>query len=365
MQGLKIFFAIFLCLSGIWPLSAHAQENFTIKQVEISRSAANSELSRVEALEAAQEAAFKQLLESITLPQDRSRIPDLSSQGISNLVAGYEVADEKVGEKTYKASFTVTFDRKKVEGFLNGLGVTFVENVSPSVLVLPIFQKGSEVLLWEKANIWRDAWAKASSTQKTLPLVVPLGDLEDITLVGVEDAFSGQFSALSKLAKKYDAGRVLIAEAVYEEEPVTKRPTLEVILRVVQKETILDRSKHTYNGQVGMDKKVLLERSAKEAIVRVAESLKNTAIQQSGESKDEQQITVDIPINNIAQWHRLKKDITKVQGVKAMRVENIASNRARATLTNQGDFSTLTYFLHQSGYVLKNNKDGQWWLTPK
>src|SRR5690606_34291779 len=135
--------------------------------------------------------AYQQLVESVVLPEERSLLPALNSSQINDLVAGIEVTDEKVGEQSYMARCNITFERNKVREILAKAGVQFLDNVSPNVLVLPILQQDSQVLLWEKENAWKDAWVTIASDAKVVPLIVPMGDLDDITLVKVEDAFSG------------------------------------------------------------------------------------------------------------------------------------------------------------------------------
>jgi hypothetical protein len=275
------------------------------------------------------------------------------------------VTEEKVGEKTYKARFHITFDRKKVEELLEASGIQFIDNVGMNVLVIPILQEEGQVWLWEKENKWREAWANLAATDKTLPLVVPLGDLEDITMVKVEDAFSGQFAALTKLADKYEARRILIAEAAYDIDPATKRPSLQVIMRVLQGESILDRVKTSFSGQASAGKDEFFASAAQEAAAKVAASLKSQAKVSAGETGQEQQVLVQVPIQDLAKWQDFKNDIRHIDGIRDIKVETLSSNMARVLILYSGDFSTLTYFLHNAGYDLASNGDGTWWLKLK
>jgi hypothetical protein len=364
MSGMvkKGLIGIFVALLLLYARPALAAENFTIKNVDASKTAGSAQAARQMAIASAQVKAFAQLIDAIVMPEDKSRVPELSEPEIADLVSGYEVTEEKVGEKTYKARFHVTFDRKKVQAFLTGAGIEPLENVSPNMMVIPILQEGTQVMLWEKENGWKDAWANAASADKGQSVVVPLGDLEDITMVNVEDAFAGQFASLSKLAEKYDAGRILIAEAVYDVEPETKRPSLQVIMRLLQGESILDRVKMSFAGEPGEGKEAFLVRAARAASHKIAESAKSIAKASAGEEKQEQQLLAQVPIQDIAKWRAFQVNVRHIDGVKDMKVETISSNLARVAIIYTGDFSTLTYFLHNAGYSLTNNGDGTWWL---
>lgn len=92
--------------------------------------------------------------------------------------------------------------------------------VAAPVLLLPYYENmAGRTILWEDPNPWRDAWqrmpAQASGVSQQLlnKILVPLGDISDISAGNADAVWSGDYKTLEKLRANYRVSEVVLAVA--------------------------------------------------------------------------------------------------------------------------------------------------------
>ncbi len=92
--------------------------------------------------------------------------------------------------------------------------------VAAPVLLLPYYENiAGKTILWEDPNPWRDAWqrmpAQASGVSQQLlnKIVVPLGDISDISAGSADAVWSGDYKVVEKLRGNYGVSEVVLAVA--------------------------------------------------------------------------------------------------------------------------------------------------------
>ena len=76
--------------------------------------------------------------------------------------------------------------------------------------MLPVFERSAAQFLFEKNNIWRDSWEELNLTEdELLPLLLPLGDLQDITTITAQAALAGRTDLLQAIAQRYKVKNIL------------------------------------------------------------------------------------------------------------------------------------------------------------
>jgi hypothetical protein len=90
--------------------------------------------------------------------------------------------------------------------------------VAGPVLLLPYYENmGGQTLLWEEPNPWRQTWQRMPgsgsgiSSQFLNKIVIPLGDIADISAGSSNAVWSGDYSTLEKLRKNYGVEQVVLA----------------------------------------------------------------------------------------------------------------------------------------------------------
>ena len=200
--GLLWLLVAAIVLSG--PVSARAQapvgDVFEIRGVAVDVTAQTADAARTQALRDGQLRAFDQVLRRLTVSDDHALLPRLSAEDISLYVRDFEVASEKTSAVRYIANLNVRFSETAVRDLLNELGITFAETPSKPVLLVPVFQSGGAMLLWDDPNPWRDAWNANQPVPGMVPMVLPLGDLTDVGAIGAVQAVEGDRQQLVALA---------------------------------------------------------------------------------------------------------------------------------------------------------------------
>jgi hypothetical protein len=93
----------------------------------------------------------------------------LSDNQVTDLVASFEVANEKMSAVRYVADYTFHFRRAELTKALQTAGIALGDTNSPAgpsgggkpIVVLPIYQSGATTVLWDDPNPWRLAWSQA------------------------------------------------------------------------------------------------------------------------------------------------------------------------------------------------------------
>lgn len=211
--GLCAILAAFLAM--VVPASlapARAAEPFTVAGNAVDVTAATAMQARERALAEAQQTAARKLLERLVVPAGGTP-PRLSAGQAANLVQDVEVVDEKVSAVRYIATITVRFRPDAVRNFLRQQGVRFVEREAAPVLVLPVLDLPGGPVLFDDRNRWLQAWADHPPTGGATPLVVPLGDIGDVTALSAAQALAGDRARMAPLARRYGAEDVAVVRA--------------------------------------------------------------------------------------------------------------------------------------------------------
>ncbi len=90
------------------------------------------------------------------------------------------------------------------------------EALGHTVLILPYYEDmAGQTVLWEDPNPWRRIWQNAlpSGTLGKTQLVVPLGDVDDISAGPANAVWSGDYGPVEKLRQHYNADEVLLLAA--------------------------------------------------------------------------------------------------------------------------------------------------------
>jgi hypothetical protein len=185
---------------------------FTVS-VPVDATAASANAARDTARLDGQRRAYAALLDRLTLPRDRSRLPPPTDSTLNQVIQGFEVANERRSTVRYLADYTFHFRAGAVEQLLRDHGVAFAETVSKPVVVLPVLESSGRPMLWDDPNPWRDAWASAPPPQGLVPMKVPLGEVEDVATIDAATADAGDDAHLQAISANYDHADVLVTRA--------------------------------------------------------------------------------------------------------------------------------------------------------
>ena len=203
-----------------------------VRDVLIDKIDENAVTARDKAIIEARRVAFKMLAERVMGAEDflDYKLPDDAL--IARLVRDFEIKDEKLSTNRYMANFTVRFDDKALNFLENGSSFFGKSSFSRkkllsdykfragdksrTILLLPYYKNFfGRNILWEDPNPWRDDWQTFGGVRisSKVSIIVPTGDIEDISFGSSEAVWDGDYTVLEKIRKNYKADEVMIATA--------------------------------------------------------------------------------------------------------------------------------------------------------
>jgi hypothetical protein len=334
--------SVFLSVAALMIAAAAARgqtaELYVARHVPVDATAQSAAKARDQAIVEGQRRALDIVLRRLTPVEAQPGLPRLDDAGVARLVDGFIVESEKASARRYIAELTVEFRPRAVQDLLRGAGVAFVAQSAPPTLVLPVLDEGGQVTLFDDPNPWRDAWRKAAERHSGLvPLVFPLGDLQDVAAVSPEEALAGDDAALSGLARRYGASRWAVAVARPDEDSVDvtlRRPT------GVEVETVPIAP--------GRDREAALVEAAERSAARFEDEWKRETTAASASAVaggPESQISASAMFSGLADWLALRDRLTRSPAVRQLEVVSISGRSAQLLLHYAGSPEQLAQAL--------------------
>ena len=215
--------------------------------VIIDKTAENAVVAREEAMADARRAAFRKLAQAHMPAQEAAdlALPDDATLGV--LVQDLEIKRERLSATRYVGDFTVRFS-EGVRQFIPVAAARDTSNdyfpgadqpaamaqaaipaghvrLTAPVVILPYLQNiAGQMVLWGEPNPWREVWqSQPPRAQAVVPageaakadgkVIVPLGDISDISAGSDASVWTGNYAALDKLRENYGVQTVVVAVA--------------------------------------------------------------------------------------------------------------------------------------------------------
>jgi len=352
-----------LCLVLLSPPAwAAAPRLFKVEGIAVDVTAVSAQAARIQAQADGERKAFKVLLQRLTLSAYHDRLPQVSAQGIRELIQDFSVEDEKVSSVRYIAKMNYHFRAPAVRALLDSHAIPFAETESKPVLVLPVYQAAGALLLWDDPNPWRRAWDKMNNGASGLvPMVLPVGDLQDVRVIGAEQAIEGDAQRLDAIAKRYATGDVVVAHGILRMDAYHGLPELEVYLTrfgsALQEHTVVK----SFTAEAGEDVNVMLARAVRELKGQVEDNWKQDNLIQAGEA---QVLPLQVRVSGLKDWLSVRGRLNGVAIVRRAEVVLLRRGLVRLNLHFIGDAEQLALSLDQADLVLWE-EGGNWYLGQK
>ncbi|MGC2856705.1 DUF2066 domain-containing protein [Novispirillum sp. DQ9] len=357
-----------MTLAGTGPALAQARPDaalYTVRQVPVRAEGASVVAAKEAALLQGQREALRILLERLTQPEDRGRLPSPTDAVLQTLVLGVSIDDERTPPRGYIATLTVSFIPQAVQGLLRQADVPFTDQRGRRLVVIPVWQGGPNQppVLWEDPNPWRETWANRRS-QGLVPLEAPVGDLDDVTAIDVTRAMAGDAAAVTALAERYEAVGGLLAVARL--QPGTPA-------QVVVEATPVGAAADSQAEPITVTQPLPADQPAAEGLAQalagamrgvarqVDEGWKTRAVGFSGATA---QLTALVPLEGrLSDWLEVRRRLEASPAVRETRLQALTKDRAQITVLYGGEPSRLGESLGRQGLSLVD-EGGYWTLRP-
>lgn len=365
IAGAILLVAIFAALALMpAPSAAQSVDPFTVEEVPIDATAGDTEIARRRALAMGRAEAFRLLLRRLANTADYAKLPEIDDPGIIQMISGFSVHEEKTSAVRYLALMTVRFKPDAIRRLFKGADVSYVDTPSRPILVLPVYRAGKRSTLWEPPNPWRDAWGRAPLKGGLVPFMLALGDLNDLRAIDAKSALAGDSKKLAAIARRYNAGEVLVALAG-EAAGEADKPRLGISLWRYVPLTNNFRAAGRFRAVAGKDREAVFVAAATAVARRIESSWKreNQAII-GGEPKT---VRVLVQIDSLGQWTEIRERVSEVRVVKSTQVVQLSRQRAELEIKYVGDLDRLRAGLAQRNIAMIERPeaasgDGPGWL---
>jgi len=354
-----------LLLGALCALSAPAAAQsrfdvFTIAPVRVDVTAASASAARDQALIEGERRALQMLIERLTLAAGRSRLPQPNSAQLSDLVQGFEVANERRSGVRYIADYTFHFRPDSVRQLLGQAGIAFAETPSKPLVVLAVLLDGDRAALWDDPNPWRDAWARAKLPPGLVPLVIPLGEIADVAAIDTDAALHGDDARLRSLSQRYDGDDVLVTAATVSQSATR---SLDVVTSRYTPGNPASRQTWSNSATANPTESdtAMMTRALADTMARVEEAWKVANIldlRQSGT------LTVRVAAGSLRDWVVVRDRLTGIPAVRSSQLMSIDRGGARVEIRYVGDPAQLRLALAQRDLELSGN-DPDWVLRQR
>ena len=198
----NIFLVISICFLANISFSTNQA---IVKNIYIELELKENADHRAIAIEQSYKIALSRYLKWITLKETSDIINLVDLLEARDYVSGYSIENEKYKKEKYSALITVTFEKNKLEKFLENKNIEFFSKKGPKTLIIPIINFEQRLILWDDPNPWFDVWLRRPLDSNLNLFFLPTGEADDLITLSAKDAINLKYFKIKKLANKYEA----------------------------------------------------------------------------------------------------------------------------------------------------------------
>jgi hypothetical protein len=204
---------------------------YTIYNIEVDETSRNVASARDRALRKGRRQALVSLFRRMILTTDMERLPEFSDLDVQDYVSGFEINNERRSSVRYIASLVVHFNRDKVNDVLSNNQIPFAETLGRAVSVLPVFEEGGTLRLWEKDNLWREAWQNYDMTNNLVPVDTPTPTLKNRLYISALQARNDDQRSIQSYIERSALNELIVAVATLRKSPSRDQISLDIHLK--------------------------------------------------------------------------------------------------------------------------------------
>jgi len=357
MRQFPALFSLYVCVAvffvGLVPSPALANV-FQVVEVPVDVTASSAAQARTLAHKRGQEKALKVLLKKLTPAAQHDQIEALKFQDATVYVRSLEIQNERTSNVRYLADLTVEFSPNLVREFMRFNNLNYVETESKPLLVVPVMDGSTGMLLWEEGNNWRTAWEENRAPNSLVPFLVPSGDIEDIRQLSVEQAQLQKEGAILELAERYRAKGVLLTQARLIQDPLGRGG--DAVLEV--QGTLITPENRGFERQTFIQS---YEGAPDQVMATAVKDLTSAFEQQWKENNliaanQSDELRLKVPYDNLPQWVQLRKVLDEVGVVRSYDVSELHSEYVMIKVRFSGTLENLQSALAQRDLEIQQTR---------
>ncbi len=321
--------------------------------------------ARKEALVSGERKAFYAALAKIAPTQARDIYRKLRGKDLSQYLDSLTVTREVQRAGSYEADVTYRVNEESIKQFIEqekGIFAGTDEEAPPQgagLLIIPPYDAGNELLLWERENLWRAILNNVALEVGQGTLVMPFGDPRDISILEDEVIFSGDKQALSTMAKRYGTRNVVIALARSRQEG--GKYLVEVTLRKAGAKASEEVTMQYKASDTAETLDMLLTRAARDSAEQLVNASQSFSLFGVKEADKVKPIVMRLEYNTGKQWRDMLGTLETLPGLSSLDIGAVGVNAAEATIFYKGSESMISRSLVTRGFSVDDSK--KYWVV--
>jgi hypothetical protein len=324
--------------------------------------AAAREIARIDG----QRRALAAVIERLSGASEPAKPPKLDDKAITDMVASFEVANEHMSAVRYVADYTFHFRPSKVRRLVRVVETPPAESSSKSaadkgpadsggkssaeggakpsaesgnraVVVLPVYQDGSNIVLWDDPNAWRIAWSQRPAGSGPGRVVLPLGDAGDLAAIDAEKAGSGRPEALTAIAQRNRGSEAVVALASARRQG-DRLAGLDVTVKRYRSGHLVDTQASSFEADPAESEAELLKRAAETTAAEIETGAKRNA---GARSDQPASLAVSVPITTLGEWVQVRDRLASVSAIRKIDLLSLSRQEARIEVKYVGSQDQL------------------------
>jgi len=354
--GIRLSTTIAAAVLALCAVTARAaDEIYTVDAVAVDVRAESAAQARKQALAEAHHTAFDRLLRRIVPSERLPGLPEVSRERIAGMVSSFAIENSQTSDVRYLGELSFSFDRGSVRRFLRRHEIPFAETRSSPAVVLALHGSRENAVLWSDPNPWRQAWVRRPNATGLVPFAVPLGDLGDIQAIAAEAALTHAREPLAAIAARYDAGKTLVTRANFAGDAAAGTAAVRTVSALIPRNGESESFSFTVEQREGESREELYDRTADRVAQRVQDIWKRANLLQF----DERSVTtVDVPLNALAEWVRVRRRLVEVPVVARVEVRTLSRTGAEVRVEHFGGREQFATALSQHRLRLTQPEEG-------
>jgi hypothetical protein len=333
---------------------------FAVQGVEVDATDRDAAAAKEKALVEVQMKAIVLLAQKLGSPEMAAEIAKLEPKAVMPLLKSLSIERESTAPGRYIGAFTVRFQPAKIKSLFSSYGVKVAGEQASPILLIPVWKTAQGLVLWDD-NTWLKAWRGLKLEQDVVPIIIPLGDAEDIARMTPEDVAKLDPVKLEAIRRRYDVKTMLVATA-----EAVEGNGIHAIMTGAS-----DLGKITFD-KVYTAEEGTLEASAALAATRFHQVMvekfrsdrqKAVAAANAAKANRSQSIPVAVPFAGPAEWNGLRARILSTPGVIGVDVSTLAADGAVIRLMFVGELEQMQNSIQATGLQL-SQVGGSWVIQP-
>lgn len=293
-----------------------------------------------------------------------------SDEALENAVDTFAIEKEKISPKQYIGTLSITFSHKGLTELLQGRHAQESPKddedqaqkddakVTPStddkdVILVPVYLTSDESLMWDTKNPWHQFWQKPSQGD-VLNTRIPLGDVQDIMSVSIEDIMTNRAQRIQRLLDRY--GKEALVVAILKRVAL-EHNELELTVKLFYSDRLVFSSDPLFVEADTLEEALT---KARIELIKTLQDQSSSAVQTKNVGLQTYDVTASF--NSFGQWQQIRRGL-KIGAVQVFNVASLSRTYAKIVIKSHLSFHDLMGELARQGLVLSEGTPGSFDLS--